>query len=67
MSVLVNGMVMPNNCDECPLLTDDGDYIVCYIGKKFIPWKWADKTGAEQIHPKPDWCPLVLEEEDGDA
>lgn len=59
MSVLIRGMEMPKNCDECPLLTEDGDYDVCFVGKRRVMWKWKHDRGLKVIHPKPDWCPLI--------
>lgn len=59
MSILIKGMEMPKNCDECPLLTKDGDYDVCFIGKKRVMWEWKHDKGSEVIHPKPDFCPLI--------
>ena len=59
MSILIKGMEMPKNCDECPLLTEDGDYDVCFIGKKRVMWEWKHDKGSEVIHPKPDFCPLI--------
>lgn len=57
--ILIRGIEMPERCDLCPLLTDDGDYDVCYINKKFVPWEWKSKMSMETINPKPDWCPLT--------
>lgn len=57
--MLIRGIEMPERCDLCPLLTDDGDYDVCYINKKFVPWEWKSKMSMETINPKPDWCPLI--------
>lgn len=59
MSVLIKGMEMPKNCDECPLLTKDGDYDVCFVGKRRVMWGWKYDRGSEVIHPKPDWCPII--------
>ena len=59
MSILIEGMEMPKSCDECPLLTEDGDYNVCFVGKRRVMWEWKHDRGSEVIHPKPDWCPLV--------
>ena len=59
MSILIEGMEMPKNCDECPLLTEDGDYDVCFVGKRRVMWEWKHDRGLKVIHPKPDWCPLV--------
>lgn len=57
--VLIRGMEMPESCDECPSLTEDGDYNVCFVGKRRVMWEWKHDRGSEVIHPKPDWCPLI--------
>ena len=57
--IVVKGMEIPESCDECPLLTEDGDYNVCFVGKRRVMWEWKHDRGSEVIHPKPDWCPLV--------
>lgn len=61
MSILIPGMEMPTSCDICPLLYDafDADYSVCFAKNQFVQWRWASDSGAEQVHDKPEWCPLV--------
>ena len=53
MSVLIKGMEMPKNCEECP----------CYYETEGI---WRDecqvlrkKYDASKHKVRPDWCPLV--------
>ena len=59
MGVYIKGMEMPKNCDECPLLTEDEDYDVCFVRKRRVMWEWEHDRGLKVIHPKPDWCPLI--------
>lgn len=51
MSVIVNGMEMPNNCGECNFLHFEG----------FI--QWCCLTGSEDVFydAKPSSCPLAEE------
>jgi hypothetical protein len=66
MSIIIKGMKMPKNCDECQFIAEADDYHVCYINEQFIPWEWVDKHSAEQRHPKPSWCPLIEVPKHGD-
>ena len=49
MSVLIKGIEMPKNCDDC--LFDDGVHCMAYPLSENIVY---DIAGG-----KPDWCPLV--------
>lgn len=54
MSVLVKGMEMPMNCDECNM----------YVGTAYAPGCLIESNGIPNRYnydPKerPDWCPLV--------
>lgn len=57
--VIINGMELPKTCDECPLLTFEGDYDVCFVEKRRVMWNWKYERGSEVIHPKPSWCPML--------
>ena len=53
MSVIVKGMKMPENCEEC-----------FFVGRGFpdwcgIPWIPKDEDEIEDTSIRPDWCPLV--------
>lgn len=55
MSVIVKGMEMPDNCEECQLMVDRW----CYGVK--------NQPGTIYFHARPDWCPLrPLPEKHGD-
>ena len=49
MSVIVCGMEMPKNCDEC--LFDNGVNCMAYPQSEDMVYDIADG--------KPDWCPLI--------
>ena len=49
MSVLIEGMTMPANCQECIALKI-GD--ICFCGKKVATEEWNGTN-------RPDWCPLI--------
>ncbi len=52
MSVIVNGMKMPENCGLCDLFHAESP-MHCTVAK-------GHKTvGAPYGMPRPDWCPLV--------
>lgn len=51
MSVLIRGMKMPKNCDECP----------CYYETEGAWRNECEVLGKEYIADdyRPEWCPLV--------
>ena len=51
MSVVIKGMKMPNNCDECP----------CYYETEGAWRNECEVLGKEYIASdnRPEWCPLV--------
>lgn len=51
MSVVILGMKMPNNCDECP----------CYYETEGAWRNECEVLGKEYIasDDRPEWCPLV--------
>ena len=51
MSVLIKGMKMPKNCDECP----------CYYETEGAWRNECEVLGKEYIADdyRPEWCPLV--------
>lgn len=54
MSVLIRGMEMPMNCDECNMYVGTAYSTGCNIESNGIPNRY-------NYDPKkrPDWCPLV--------
>lgn len=53
MSILIKGMAMPKNCEECPCF-DEGFYY-CNVKKENLSERLFDHTKD----PPPNWCPLV--------
>lgn len=51
MSILINGMEMPNACIDCPLFSEWGD---CSITHK---WTWSDEFPLSENRMSD--CPLV--------
>jgi len=50
VSLLINGMEMPNNCQECVCINDE--YFYCQaVGRQ--------PQDENIISRRPDWCPLV--------
>ena len=50
MSILIKGMDMPKNCEECRF--DAGGYCTAK-SINFLDWSNVDDQ------PKPSWCPLI--------
>ena len=53
MSVLIKGMKMPENCDNC-----------FFVGRGYpdwcgIPWIPKEEDEIDDTSVRPDWCPLV--------
>ena len=53
MSILIRGMKMPKNCDECFFV---GYGYPDWCSLPFIP---GDADALIDISVRPDWCPLV--------
>jgi len=50
MSILIKGMEMPNNCQECACINDE--YFYCQaVGRQ--------PQDENIISRRPDWCPLI--------
>lgn len=54
MSVLIKGMKMPAQCDDCPVFDDNGDYPTCVLTGHSRGYNWSP-FGQRM----PD-CPLIV-------
>ena len=55
MSVLINGMDMPETCDDCPFHVYHSHHeYVCTATPLFYPMNLANSKGIRK-----DWCPLI--------
>jgi hypothetical protein len=63
MSVLVKGMEIPEDCDNCPFHVYHSHYeYVCKATTMFYPMNLANSKGIRK-----DWCTLVeVSDEEGD-
>ena len=52
MSILINGMEMPTNCESCPCKTADAFGDLGCQATGYIPLRKANQD-------RPYWCPLV--------
>lgn len=57
MSVLIKGMEMPNNCENCPAFEEVFDEKCRITGKSVNP-HWSCLL-QNDVYPRPDWCPLI--------
>lgn len=62
MSILIRGMVMPQNCDDCPLAHQGWSYLTYYC--PFDPAKNENGYGIPRTNvlfsaTRQSWCPLV--------
>ena len=62
MSVIVKGMEMPKNCDECRFcvngFTDDAPMYECAVQSYDIVSVLVESDG-KPFDFRPDWCPLI--------
>ena len=57
MSVVVNGMWMPDTCEECKVSCEVGSDLHCQVTDDGNKWGW--KKSENGFESRPDWCPLV--------
>ena len=50
MSIVIQGMKMPESCRDCPCFNDE--YWRCQVGNLWDKGSCPDRT-------KPEWCPLL--------
>ena len=62
MSVIVKGMEMPKNCDECRFcvngFTDDAPMYECAV-QSYENVSVLVESGGKPFDFRPDWCPLI--------
>lgn len=62
MSVIVKGMEMPKNCDECRFcvngFTDDAPMYECVV-QSYENVSVLVESGGKPFDFRPDWCPLI--------
>lgn len=56
MAVVIENMNMPRNCDECPFLDDNGDYLFCIVNSKVQEYNF--NTRPNHIGMGMGTCPL---------
>lgn len=59
MSILIEGLEMPTNCESCPCKTADAFGGLGCQATGYIPLRKANQD-------RPDWCPLVPVQPHGD-
>lgn len=61
MSILIKGMEMPKNCDECRFcvngFTDDAPMYECAV-QSYENVSVLVEGGGKPFDFRPDWCPL---------
>ena len=62
MSILIKGMEIPKNCDECRFcvngFTDDAPMYECAV-QSYENVSVLAESGGKPFDFRPDWCPLV--------
>ena len=62
MSILIRGMEMPKNCDECRFcvngFTDDAPMYECAV-QSYENVSVLVESGGKPFDFRPDWCPLT--------
>ena len=62
MSILIRGMEMPKNCDECRFcvngFTDDAPMYEC-AAQSYENVSVLVESGGKPFDFRPDWCPLI--------
>ena len=62
MSILIRGMEMPKNCDECRFcvngFTDDAPMYECAV-QSYENVSVLVESGGKPFAFRPDWCPLI--------